>query len=420
MKKLSLTSKTLLALFLGAAFGIMLSHVPENWFTQTILLNGLLKLLGTGFLNAIKLIVVPLVFISIVYATASLDDLKKIGRIGGKTFFFYTLTTALAIILALLVGGLLKPGVGVDLALLQANESTTTPVATDVHFVDTFLNMIPNNIFTAFVEGNILGIIFFAILLGLSMTMVGEKAKPLIVLFESANEVLLKLVQIIMYFAPYGVFALLSTTFANFGFSALMPLIKYVVTVVIGLGLQLLVVYMGMLLFIGKLSPSLFLKKFAPIFNICLSTASSSAALPLALEHSETSFGVSKRVSSFTLPLGSTINMDGTAIMQGISVMFIAQIYGISLGFNDYIMVILSAVLASIGTAGVPGVGMVMLTMVLASVNLPLEGIALIMGVDRIIDMLRTAINVAGDNVCTILIAKSENELDEKVYNKQI
>ncbi|WP_410496916.1 dicarboxylate/amino acid:cation symporter [Cellulosilyticum sp. ST5] len=420
MKKLSLTSKTLLALFLGAVFGIMLSHVPENWFTQTILLNGLLKLLGTGFLNAIKLIVVPLVFISIVYATASLDDLKKIGRIGGKTFFFYTLTTALAIILALLVGGLLKPGIGVDLALLQANELTTTPVATDVHFVDTLLNMIPTNIFTAFVEGNILGIIFFAILLGLSMTMVGEKAKPLIVLFESANEVLLKLVQIIMCFAPYGVFALLSTTFANFGFSALMPLIKYVVTVVIGLGLQLLVVYMGMLLFIGKLRPSLFLKKFAPIFNICLSTASSSAALPLALEHSETSFGVSKRVSSFTLPLGSTINMDGTAIMQGISVMFIAQIYGISLGFNDYIMVILSAVLASIGTAGVPGVGMVMLTMVLASVNLPLEGIALIMGVDRIIDMLRTAINVAGDNVCTILIAKSENELDEKVYNKQI
>ena len=420
MKKLSLTSKTLLALFLGATFGIVLSHMSENWFTQTILLDGLLKLLGTGFLNAIKLIVVPLVFVSIVYATASLDDLKKIGRIGGKTFFLYTLTTALAIILALLVGGLLKPGVDVDLALLQANKVTTAPVTTDVHFVDTLLNIIPTNIFTAFVEGNVLGIIFFAILLGLSMTMVGEKAKPLFVLFESANEVLLKLVQLIMHFAPYGVFALLSTTFASFGLSGLMPLIKYVFTVVIGLGLQFLVVYMGMLLFIGKLRPSLFLKKFAPIFNICLSTASSSAALPLSLEHSETSFGVSKRVSSFTLPLGATINMDGTAIMQGISVMFIAQIYGISLGFNDYIMVILSAVLASIGTAGVPGVGMVMLTMVLASVNLPLEGIALIMGVDRIIDMLRTAVNVAGDNICTILIAKSENELDEKIYNKQI
>lgn len=418
MKKLSLTTKTLLALFLGATFGIMLSSIPENQFTQTFLLDGILKLLGTGFLNAVKLIVVPLVFVSIVYATASLDDLKKIGRIGGKTFVFYILTTALAIILALFIGALLKPGVGVNLDPIKANEVITNTTATTVNFVDTLLNMIPTNIFTAFSEGNILGIIFFAILLGLSITMVGEKAKPLFVLFESANEVLLQLVQVIMQFAPFGVFALLTTTFANFGFSALLPLIKYVLTVVLGLGLQLLVIYMGMLFFIGKLRPSIFLKKFAPIFNICLSTASSSAALPLALEHSEKSFGVSKKVSSFTLPLGSTINMDGTAIMQGISVMFIAQIYGISLGINDYVMVILSAVLASVGTAGVPGVGMIMLTMVLASVNLPLEGIALIMGVDRIIDMLRTAINVAGDNVCTILIAKSEKEFDETIYNE--
>ena len=316
------------------------------------------------------------------------------------------------------MGGLLKPGVGVDLALLQANESATTTVATKVHFIDTLLNMIPTNIFAAFSEGNILGVIFFAILLGLSMTMVGGKAKPLLTLLEATNEVLLKLVQIIMKFAPYGVFSLLATTFANFGFSALLPLIKYVFTVVIGLGLQFLIVYMGMLVVIGKLNPMPFIKKFAPIFNICLSTASSSAALPMSLERAETSFGVSKHISSFTLPLGSTINMDGTAIMQGISVMFIAQIYGISLGLNDYLMVILSAVLASIGTAGVPGVGMVMLTMVLASVNLPLEGIALIMGVDRIIDMLRTAVNVAGDNICTILIAKSEHELDETIYNK--
>lgn len=418
MKKLSNTTKTLIALVLGGIFGILLSMLPENKFVQTYLLDGLLKLAGTGFLNAIKLIVVPLVFVSIVYATASLDDLKKVGRIGGKTFLFYTLTTALAIILALGIGGIVKPGIGVDLVAIKANEVATTTQTTSVNFVDTLLNMIPTNIFAAFSEGNTLGIIFFALLLGLSITAVGEKAQPLLTVFESANEVLLKLVQMIMHFAPYGIFALLATTFANFGFTALMPLMKYVLTVLFGLALQLLVVYMGMLLFIGKLKPSIFLKKFAPIFNVCLSTSSSSAALPLALEHSEASFGVSKKVSSFTLPLGATINMDGTAIMQGISVMFIAQIYGIHLGLNDYIMVILSAVLASIGTAGVPGVGMIMLTMVLASVNLPLEGIALIMGVDRIIDMFRTAVNVAGDNVCTLLIAKSENELDETVYNR--
>ena len=230
MKKLSLTSQTLIALFLGALFGIALSFLTENEFVQTFLTQGILKLLGTGFLNAIKLIVVPLVFVSIVYATASLDDLKKIGRIGGKTFLFYTLTTALAIILALFIGGLLKPGIGVNLELIQANEVATTPAA-NVNFIDTLLSIIPSNIFTAFSEGNILGVIFFAILLGLSLTMVGEKAQPLFVLFESANEVLLKLVQLIMNFAPYGVFALLSTTFANFGLSALMPLIKYVLVV---------------------------------------------------------------------------------------------------------------------------------------------------------------------------------------------
>ena len=416
MKKISLTSKTLIALFLGSIFGIVLSLIPSHPVIQDFLLNGVLKVLGTGFLNAIKLIVVPLVFVSIVYATASLDDLKKIGRIGGRTMLFYMLTTACAIILALVIGGIFKPGLGVDLSLIEQSNYTVT--STSLNFVDTLLNIIPTNIFVAFQENNILGVIFFAILFGLSITMVGEKAKPLVTLFDATNDVLLKLVQIIMNFAPYGVFALLATTFANFGFSAFLPLAKYVIVVAIGLFLQLFVVYMGMLKFIGKLKPSIFIKKFLPIFNVCLSTASSSAALPLALEHSEKSFGVSKRVSSFTLPLGATVNMDGTAIMQGIAVMFIAQMYGITLGASDYIMVILSAVLASIGTAGVPGVGTIMLTMVLASVNLPLEGIALIMGVDRIVDMLRTAINVAGDNVCTLIIAKGENELDETIYNQ--
>lgn len=414
MKKLSLTTKTLLALVLGTCTGIFLGLMPENTFVQNMLLDGLLKLFGTGFLNAIKLIVVPLVFVSIVYATASLNDLKKIGRIGGKTFIFYTTTTAIAIILALGLGALFKPGADANLALLQANEVATTTAS--ISFIDTLLQMIPSNLFVAFSENNILGIIFFAILLGVSMTLAGKKAAPLLALFESANEVLLTLVQVIMRFAPYGVFALLATTFASFGLSALMPLVKYVVIVLLGLALQFLVVYVGMLVFIGHVNPIPFLKKFMPIFNICVSTASSSAALPLSLEHSEKSFGVSKEISAFTLPLGATINMDGTAIMQGVSVMFIAQIYGISLGLNDYLMIILSAVLASIGTAGVPGVGMIMLTMVLSSVNLPLEGIALIMGVDRLIDMFRTAINVAGDNICTILIAKGEKAFDEKVY----
>lgn len=417
MKKLTLTTKTLLALVFGALFGLLLTRISSDFIRQTVMLDGILKLVGTGFLNAIKLLVVPLVFVSIVYATASLNDLKQIGRIGSKTFLFYTLTTGFAIILALSVANLMNPGYGfqMDAASLAAS---TTPEAVSVSFIDTLLAIIPTNIFEAFTKGNMLAIIFFAVLLGISITMVGEKAAPLLAVFEAANEVLLKLVSLVMRFAPYGVFALLATTFATFGFSAFLPLIKFTLCVAIALGLQLIVVYMGMLKFIGKLSPITFLKKFMPIFNICLSTASSSAALPLSLETAEKDFGVSKRVCSFTLPLGSTINMDGTAIMQGVAVVFIAQVYGIPLGISDYVMVILSAVLASIGTAGVPGVGMVMLTMVLASVNLPLEGIALIMGIDRIVDMLRTAINVAGDNVCTLLIAKGEGDLDETIYNR--
>lgn len=415
MKKISLTTQTLCALVLGALTGLLLSNMPSGFIKDSLLIDGILKLIGTGFLNAIKLLVVPLVFVSIVYATASLDDLKKMGRIGLKTFLFYITTTAFAIILALFIANLTNPGLGMDLSSLQTTEVTA---ASQVSFVDTLLQIIPTNIFSAFMEGNILGIIFFAILLGVSITLVGEKAKPLFDLFESTNEVLLKLVTLIMRLAPFGVFALLATTFARFGFSALAPLSKYVGSTLLALFLHFMLVYMGMLLLIGKLKPTVFLKKFAPIFNVCLSTASSSAALPLCLEVSEEAFGVSKRIGAFTLPLGSTINMDGTAIMQGIAVVFIAQIYQITLTPSDYLMVILSAVLASIGTAGVPGVGIVMLTMVLSSVGLPIEGLALIMGVDRIVDMARTAVNVAGDNVCTLLIAKSENDLDERIYYK--
>lgn len=415
MKKLSLTTKTLLGVILGAIWGLILSGISSEFFKQTLMLDGILKLMGTGFLNAVKLLVIPLVFVSIVYATASLDDIKKVGRIGSKTLLFYTGTTACAIILALIVANIFNPGQGVDTSLIVASEVNTS--VTSVNFIDTLLSIIPTNLFEAFSSSNMLGIIFFAVLLGLSMTMIKEKSEPLLKVFESANEVMLNLVSMVMKFAPFGVFALLSTTFATFGFSALLPLMKYTLCVAFALALQLGIVYLGMLTFVGKLSPKMFIQKFAPIFNLCISTASSSAALPLSLEVCEEHFGVSKKVSSFTLPLGSTINMDGTAIMQGVAVVFIAQVYGITLGPSDYIMVILSAVLASIGTAGVPGVGVVMLTMVLSTVNLPVEGIALIMGIDRIVDMLRTAINVAGDNVCTILIAKGENEMDETIYN---
>lgn len=416
MKKMTLTTKILLSLILGALFGVLLSHLESDFIKHTLMLDGILKLIGTGFLNAIKLLVVPLIFISIVYATASLDDIKKIGRIGSKTFLYYITTTAIAIVVALTVANVIKPGIGIDLSMITSGEGVSEVAS--ISFIDTLLQIIPTNIFEAFSTNNVLGVLFFAVLMGLSITLVGEKAQPVLVLFDGLNEVFLKLVTLIMQFAPFGVFALVANTFATFGFSAMLPLFKYALSILVALAIQFFIVYLSMLLFIGKLSPKIFVKKFTPIFNFCFSTASSSAALPLGLESSDKQFGVSKKVSSFTLPLGATINMDGTAIMQGVAVVFIAQIYGIQLGLGEYMMVILTAVLASIGTAGVPGVGLVMLTMVLSAINLPIEGIALIMGIDRILDMIRTGINVAGDHVCTLLIAKQENEFDETVYNR--
>jgi len=417
MKKLKLTTKTLIALVSGIIFGLLLSLVDSTFIKQTLLIDGILKLMGTGFLNAIKLLIGPLVFVSIVYATSSLKEIQKIGRIGLKTFCFYIGTTGLAITLALIMANIINPGKGVDISLLTQATTGATVTTNSVNIIDTLLSIIPTNIFVAFSEGNVLGIIFFAILLGISMTLVGEKAQPLVNLFEIGNEVLLKVVSVVMKFAPFGIFALLASNFATFGYTALVPLAKYVIGTIFTLGLHLLLIYMSMLIFIGKLNPMIFLKKFMPIFSVCFSTASSSASLPVSLKTSEEQFGVDPSVCSFTLPLGSTINMDGTAIMQGFAVVFIAQMYGISLGMNDYIMVIITAVLASVGTASVPGVGAVMLTMVLASVNLPLDAVALIIGVDHIIDMCRTPVNVAGDHICTLIVAKTENALDTAIYN---
>ena len=406
----------MIALVCGISFGLLLSQIESTFIKQTLLIDGILKLMGTGFLNAIKLLVAPLVFVSIVYATASLKEIKQVGRIGLKTLGFYLLTTGLAVSLALVMANIINPGKGIDTSILTTTTETITTTGS-VNLIDTLLSMIPTNIFVAFSEGNVLGIIFFAILLGISMTLVGEKAQPLVHIFEILNDVLLKLVSLIMVFAPFGIFALLASNFAAFGFTALVPLLKYVLGTIFTLGLHLGIVYMGLLVFVGKLNPIIFLKKFMPIFSICFSTASSSAGLPLSLKTSEEQFGVKPSVCSFTLPLGTTINMDGTAIMQGFAVVFIAQMYGISLGFNDYIMVIITAILASVGTASVPGVGTVMLTMVLASVNLPVDAIALLIGIDHIIDMCRTPINVAGDHICTLIVAKSENALDESIYN---
>lgn len=407
-KRLTLTSKILLGLLLGFLFGLILNNIEDGFIKNSILLDGILKVLGDGFTSAIKMMVVPLVFVSLVCGTSSMGDIKRLGRIGGKTMLFYLGTTAIAIIISLTLGILLKPGVGLNMSSMVLGDVS---IGESKSLTDIILGIIPINPIESLAQGEMLQIIFFAMLLGVAMSILGEKADPVRVIFESANEICMKMVSIIMMAAPYGVFALVSTTFATVGTDAVFALLKYVVVVLIGLLVHVTVVYGGLFKLFTKQKIKPFLSKFSRVAAITFSTSSSNASVPASLEIME-ELGVSKSVRSFTIPMGATINMDGTAIMQGIAALFIAQIYNIQLSMNDMITIVLTATLASIGTAGVPGVGMIMLSMVLQSVGLPLEGIGLIMGVERIIDMFRTTVNVMGDNICTLIIANSENELE--------
>ncbi len=414
MKKTSsLTRNILIGLILGAIFGVVLSNFPQSYIKDTVLINGVLTLFGGIFINAIKMLVVPLVFVSIVCGASSIGDPKKLGRVGGKTLLFYLTTTGVAITIALLVGKFINPGIGLDLSNVIKQEPT---IGASKSFVNVIIDMVPRNPVKSLADGSMLQIIVFALLTGVSIATIGEKAQPVLKIFNSLNEIMMKMVMLIMNIAPIGVFALISKTFATVGFEAMVPLLKYMGAVLLALFVHATLTYMGALGLLGKLNPIQFFKNFAPTMGVAFSTASSSGTLPVTLESAEKRCGVSKNIASFTLPLGATINMDGTAIMQGVAVIFISQVYGIDLPIQALLTVIVTAILASIGTAGVPGVGLITLSMVLQSVGLPVEGIALIIGIDRLLDMTRTVVNITGDTVCTILIAKSEDEFDEEVY----
>lgn len=412
MKKITLTSKILLGLLLGFIFGLILKPLPDGYIKDTIIIGGIFKILGGGFTSAIKMMVVPLVFVSLVCGSSSMGDVKQLGRIGSKTMIFYLSTTAIAIITALFLGSVLKPGSGLDMSSMVVGE---VAIGESKSLVDIILGIIPSNPIASFANGDMLQIIFFALLTGVSMSIVGEKAEPVRKIFESANDICMNMVGIIMMAAPIGVFALVAETFSTVGKDAILVLIKYLAVVLLGLTIHVTVVYGGLFKILTKHKIKPFLKKFTKVAAITFSTSSSNASVPASMEILE-ELGVGKTTRSFTIPMGATINMDGTAIMQGVAALFIAQIYGIDLEINQMITIVLTATLASIGTAGVPGVGMIMLSMVLTSVNLPLEGIGLIMGVERIVDMFRTTVNVMGDNICTLIIANSENDFDEDLF----
>ena len=391
----------LLAIVLGLIFGSSID---------------VLKPLGDLFLRLIKFIIAPLVLTTLVVGVASTGDPKQLGRIGVKTLIYYMATTAIAIIIGLAIALMIAPGKGVDISVPSSTEAVETDKQESV--IDTFLSIVPENPFSALAEGNILQIIFFAIFIGLAITFVGKKAEPVYRFFEGFAEVMYIITGIIMKFAPIGILGLVAPIIGEYGPSVLMPLLKVIIAVAVACLVHAILVYSLAVKSFAKMSPRQFFKGISPAALVAFSTASSAGTLPVTLKNTQENLGVSNKISSFVLPLGATINMDGTAIYQGVAVVFIAQFFGMDLSAMQLITVVLTTVLASIGTAGVPGAGLIMLTMVLSSINIPLEGIALIAGIDRVLDMFRTTINIVGDASAAVVIAGTEGELDKnKLHN---
>ena len=416
-KKIGLTTKIFIALLAGAVFGIVLCYmVPSGHVKDDIIVEGILYVVGQGFIRLMKMLVVPLVFCSLVCGSMAIGDTKKLGTVGVRTLIFYLFTTALAITVALSVGNIINPGIGLDMSAIKSNAAEVEEMAA-TSLSDTILNIIPDNPLNSLASGNMLQIIVFALIVGIILAKLGERTETVGNFFSQFNDIMMEMTMMVMSLAPVGVFCLIARTFANIGFSAFVPLAKYMVGVLLALAIQCFIVYLGLLKVFTGLNPFKFIKNFFPVMAFAFSTATSNATIPLSIDTLAKKMGVSKKISSFTIPLGATINMDGTAIMQGVAVVFAAQAFGIQLDMMDYLTVIGTATLASIGTAGVPSVGLVTLTMVFNSVGLPVEAIGLIMGIDRILDMTRTAVNITGDAVCTTIVAHQNKALDRDAFN---
>ena len=406
-----LTFRIVVGMGAGLAAGVLLNWIGTEGFVADYLVDGVFHVGGEIFLASLKLLVVPLVFVSLVCGTAALNDITKLGRVGGKTLVLYLFTTAMAITVALLVAIAVQPGRGFERETDASYTAQAPPTLSE-----TLINLFPENPIKAMAEGNMLQIIVFSILFGLALTLSGERGRKLLAIFDDLNAVILRLVMLLMTLAPYGVFCLIAKVFALHGLGAILPLAKYFFVVLGVLFAHALLTYPALLKLLAGLDPFTFFRNMRDPIALAFSTASSNATLPITLKNAEHRLGAHNSIASFTVPLGATINMDGTAIMQGVATVFIAQAYGIDISPTGYLMVVVTATLASIGTAGVPGVGLVMLAMVLRQVNLPVEGIGLIIGVDRLLDMVRTAVNVTGDSAVTCIVARSEAQLDHEIF----
>ena len=406
---MNLSKKIFLSLGFGLILGSLFNYL--NLFQGEVFLN-FIEIPGSLFISSLKMLIVPVVFFSIVCGVSNLTNIATLGRIGSISVLFYLITTCIAITLALIFSSLIDPGVKKDVTDVGTFIKKEAPALKNV-----IINIIPSNIFKAFTEANMLQVIFFAVLFGITLNLIKEKSSKIKEATITLNDIFLKMIEVIMYFAPYGVFFLIFKTFFTQGFTAIFELGEYFFTVLLVLFLHLIFTYGGILLITRKINILKFFYKMKNSILFAFSTASSAATIPINLKTVEENLGVQKSVASFTVPLGATINMDGTAIMQGVATVFIANTYGVDLSIVDYLSVILVATLASIGTAGVPGVGLIMLTMVLSQVGLPAEGIALIIGIDRILDMTRTAVNVTGDATVSCIVALAEKKLDIKKIN---
>lgn len=413
-KKISLTNKILIAMATGLLLGSLINYfAADQAIIQNYFVNGIFHVIGSAFINALKMLVVPLVTFSLICGVCGIGDIKALGRVGLKSFLLYLLTTGLAITLALVVAITLAPGK--DFIQQQTSSDFITKPAPPL--TDIFITLIPSNPVAAFAQGNMLQIIFFVILFSIAMLMTGEIGRQLADTAEKLNEVMMKVVTLVMDFAPIGVFCLMAKTFSEQGLALIVPMIGYFSVVILCLLLHALGTFSVLLAFFAKLNPLIFFTKMRPAHIFAFSTASSNATIPVTLYALEKRIGVNNTTAAFTVPLGATINMDGTAIMQGVATVFIANVYQIDLDISQYLTIVGMSILASIGTAGVPGVGLIMLAMVFNQVGLPVEGIGLILGVDRLLDMMRTVVNITGDAMVTCIVARGENTIDDIVFN---
>ena len=418
-KVLGLTTKIFIALLAGAILGIVLCYlVPDSSFKKDVIVEGILYVIGQGFIRLMQMLVVPLVFCSLICGSMAIGDTKKLGTVGVRTLAFYLATTALAVCVALGVGNLINPGVGLDMSAIQSSAaSVETMEATSL--TDTILNIIPDNPINSLASGSMLQVIVFALIVGVILAKMGERAETVANFFSQFNDIMMEMTMMIMALAPIGVFCLLCPVIAANGPAIIGSLAMVLLAAYICYVVHAVVVYSLTVRTLGGLSPLKFFKGMLPAIMFAFSSASSVGTLPINMECTE-KLGTSREIASFILPLGATINMDGTAIYQGVCAIFIASCYGIHLTLPQMLTIIFTATLASIGTAGVPGAGMVMLAMVLTSVGLPVDGIALVAGVDRIFDMGRTTVNITGDASCCVIVSNLEKKREARKMAKSM